>query len=77
MMQGLIPYGSKRISSSPKCLDWLWGQSNQLFSGYWGVVFLRIGWLWQEVDHIPLYVFVAWTGATFNFTYTVQRVGQK
>ena len=65
-MQGSIPRRGKRFFSSPKCLDQLWGQFSLLFGGYWGLVFPRIEWLWQEVDYLPLYVFMAWTGATLT-----------
>jgi hypothetical protein len=53
-----------------------------------GVIFLRVEWLWHKLATdknsgaapvLPLYVFMAWIGATFNFnfTFTVYRVVQK
>jgi hypothetical protein len=45
MIQGLILSRGKRFSSSPKCIDGLWGPHSLVFRGYWLV---SLGGNWPE-----------------------------
>jgi hypothetical protein len=85
MVQGLCPGRKKRVFSSPKHPDYLWGPLNPLFNGYWGSL-LGAKWPWSEVNYslassakvknewsytsTPPDCLKAWTGTQFTFMFT-------
>jgi hypothetical protein len=50
----LISDRDKRFTSSPKCVDWLWGSLSLLLSRYWGALLHGVKWPSYEADHSPL-----------------------